>query len=130
MRPVTVLHCSDLHLGRQLPQGRSEELLMTFEDLILLGEQRKVDLFLIAGDLFDQPVPDPELVEFVRSRLEKLPENRFLAELQIGYLAECRPGEVLDIQAAGQGDGSFVLGLDEEGKSRFESALFLGELLS
>ena len=45
MRPVTVLHCSDLHLGRVLPQGRSEELQMTFEDLILLGEQRKADLF-------------------------------------------------------------------------------------
>ena len=72
MRPVTVLHCSDLHLGRSLPQGRSEELLMTFEDLILLAEQRKADLFLIAGDLFDQPVPEKDLVEFVRSRLEKL----------------------------------------------------------
>ena len=36
--------------------------------------------------------------------LERLPENRFLAEMQIGYLAECRPGEVLDIQVGGQGD--------------------------
>lgn len=62
--------------------------------------------------------------------LEKLPENRFLAEMQIGYLAECRPGEVLDIQAAGQGDGRFVMGLDETGKSRFESALIFGELFS
>ncbi len=79
MRPVTVLHCSDLHLGRVLPQGRSEELQMTFEDLILLGEQRKADLFLIAGDLFDQPVPERELVEFVRSRLAKLPENMTVA---------------------------------------------------
>ena len=79
MRPVTVLHCSDLHLGRSLPQGRSEELLMTFEDLILLAEQRKADLFLIAGDLFDQPVPEKDLVEFVRSRLEKLPENMTVA---------------------------------------------------
>ena len=50
--------------------------------------------------------------------------------MQIGYLAECRPGEVLDIQAAGQGDGRFVLGLDEAGKSRFESALIFGELFS
>lgn len=79
MRPVTVLHCSDLHLGRQLPQGRSEDLLMTFEDLILLGEQRKADLLLIAGDLFDQPVPRPDLVEFVRSRLAKLPESMTVA---------------------------------------------------
>lgn len=61
--------------------------------------------------------------------LERLPENRFLAEMQIGYLAECRPGEVLDIQVGGQGDSRFVQGLDEAGKSRFESALFFGELL-
>ncbi len=61
--------------------------------------------------------------------LERLPENRYLAELQIGYLAECRPGEYIDIQAAGAGDSRFVFGLDEAGKSRFESALFFGELI-
>ena len=62
--------------------------------------------------------------------LDKLPPEQFLAEMQIGYLAECRPGEVLDIQAAGQGDGRFVMGLDQEGKARFESALMFGELFS
>lgn len=61
--------------------------------------------------------------------LENLPDNRFLAEMQIGYLAECRPGENIDIQVAGQGDSRFVFGLDEAGKSRFESALFFGELI-
>ena len=61
--------------------------------------------------------------------LERLPENRFLAEMQIGYLAECRPGEYIDIQQAGTGDSRFVFGLDEGGKSRFESALFFGELI-
>ncbi len=59
--------------------------------------------------------------------MEKLPGDRFLAELQIGYLAECRPGEVLSIQAGGQGDSRFVRGVDLEGKPRFESALFFGE---
>lgn len=59
--------------------------------------------------------------------MEALPENRYLAELQIGYLAECRPGEVLSIQTSGQGDSRFVRGVDTEGKPRFESALFFGE---
>ena len=49
--------------------------------------------------------------------------------LQIGYLAECRPGEYIDLQQAGTGDSRFVFGLDEGGKSRFESALFFGELI-
>ena len=61
--------------------------------------------------------------------LEKLPRDRFLAEMQIGYLAECRPGDCLDIQVGGKGDSLFVCGVDESGKSRFESALFFGELL-
>ena len=39
-------------------------------------------------------------------------------------------GELLTIQAGGQGDSRFVRGLDEGGKPRFESALFFGEVLS
>lgn len=61
--------------------------------------------------------------------LEKLPQDRFLAEMQIGYLAECRPGEVLSIQTGGHGDSRFVRGVDESDKVRFESALFFGEVL-
>jgi len=56
--------------------------------------------------------------------------DRFLAEMQIGYLAECRPGEVISIQAGGRGDSRFVRGVDESGRSRFESALIFGELLA
>ena len=45
----------------------------------------------------------------------------------IGYLAECRPGEVLTIQASGLGDSRFVRGIDAQGKPRFETALYFGE---
>lgn len=62
-------------------------------------------------------------------RLDQLPDELFLSEMQLGYLAECRPGEVLDIRAGGQGDCRFVCGLDNSGKSRFEAALFFGEVL-
>lgn len=62
--------------------------------------------------------------------MEGLSGRRYLAEMQIGYLAECRPGEVLAIQTGGQGDSRYVCGLDNSGKSRFESVLFFGEVLS
>ena len=62
--------------------------------------------------------------------MERLEQDRFLAEMQIGYLAECRPGETLSIQVGGQGDSRYVRGVDPEGKPRFESALFFGELPS
>ena len=59
--------------------------------------------------------------------MESLPRDRYLAELRIGYLAECRPGEVMSIQASGLGDSRFVRGVDLEGKPRFETALYFGE---
>ena len=59
--------------------------------------------------------------------MERLSGDRYLAELQIGYLAECRPGEVLTLQTSGLGDSRFVRGVDDAGKPRFESALFFGE---
>ena len=59
--------------------------------------------------------------------MERLSDDRYLAELQIGYLAECRPGEVLTIQTSGLGDSRFVRGIDATGKPRFEAALYFGE---
>lgn len=59
--------------------------------------------------------------------MERLDRDRYLAEMQIGYLAECRPGEVLTLQRSGLGDSRFVRGVDDAGKPRFESALYFGE---
>jgi hypothetical protein len=43
-------------------------------------------------------------------------------------LAECRPGEVLTIQTGELEEGKYVRGVDEGGKSRFETALFFSEV--
>lgn len=59
-----------------------------------------------------------------------LADGQFLASMQIGYLAECRPGDLLTIQAGAQGAGRYVRGLDGDGRSRFEAELFFGETLS
>ncbi|MBR4098978.1 MAG: acyl-ACP thioesterase [Clostridium sp.] len=57
-------------------------------------------------------------------------QGRFLAQLRLGFLAECRPGEQIILQVGpGEDGGSYVRGLDESGKSRFEAALFFGEAL-
>ncbi len=61
--------------------------------------------------------------------METLEQGRFLSTMQIGYLAECRPGDMLSIQTGEQADGYYVCGLDREGKSRFEAELFFGESL-
>lgn len=59
-------------------------------------------------------------------RLEELRDGAFVRGLQIGFLAECRPGDVLDILAARQASTGFVRGLGGDGKARFEAALTIG----
>ena len=60
--------------------------------------------------------------------LDRLPEDQFLTEMQIGYLAECRPGEVLDLEAGRIDGGCYVHGLDQNGKARFETAMIFKQL--
>ena len=61
--------------------------------------------------------------------MEHLGPGRFLSSMQIGYLAECRPGEELLLWTKEQDGAHFVQGMDEGGKSRFEAALIFGEVL-
>ena len=59
-------------------------------------------------------------------RMDKLSGDYYLAELQIGYLAECRAGEVLNILSGESEDGrTYICGNDEEGKNRFEAMMLL-----
>ena len=53
--------------------------------------------------------------------------HTFVRQMQLGYTAECRPGEVIDMLVAGVGEERFVRGVDESGKTRFDVALKLGQ---
>lgn len=61
------LHTADWHLGRRFKSfGESEELKLTrarlevVDRLLLVAERNTVDAVLCAGDLFDEPSPDPQ----------------------------------------------------------------------
>ncbi len=58
---------------------------------------------------------------------EGLERGQFVREMQLGYHAECRPGEVIDLLYARQGEEYFVHGMDESGKTRFDVRLILGQ---
>lgn len=63
-------------------------------------------------------------------RLDRLEqeEGKYLASLRLGYVAECRPGEVLSIlEGPGMGGETYLCGLDETGKTRFEAAALFGQ---
>lgn len=55
--------------------------------------------------------------------MERLPKERFLSSMQLGYTAECRAGEVIQMLVGEQDGDHFVKGVDQEGKARFEARL-------
>lgn len=59
--------------------------------------------------------------------METLGETRFVSSLQLGYLAECLPGNEVDLLTVEQDGLIYVRGADESGKARFEAALTLSE---
>lgn len=60
-------------------------------------------------------------------RADLRPEGAYIAGMQIGYHAECRPGEQICILSARQGEERLVRGVDETGKIRFDTQLILGQ---
>lgn len=61
-------------------------------------------------------------------RMDLLPPERFLQEMQLGYLAECRPGETLILERGGTETAPFLRGTDEAGRPRFEASVSFGEI--
>lgn len=71
MQTVTFLHCADVHIGAaagflgEKAAGRRAETLMTFERIMKLAADRRVDFVLIAGDLFDSNRVEEALADAV-----------------------------------------------------------------
>lgn len=55
--------------------------------------------------------------------MDKLDPGLFLSQMQIGYLAECYPRELLSIKGANVNGDHFICGVDDAGKARFEASL-------
>jgi DNA repair protein SbcD/Mre11 len=76
--PLKILHTADVHLGAKfLGLGRKghelrSRLLQAFDDTVNLAIREKVDLLLIAGDLFDSVEVPKTLLAQVAYRLQDL----------------------------------------------------------
>jgi DNA repair exonuclease SbcCD nuclease subunit len=77
-RPLRVLHTADVHLGSDAYGNADEQAAhrarerRTFQRIVDRALTDSVDLLLIAGDLFDHNrVPD-DVVDFVRTELDRL----------------------------------------------------------
>ena len=60
---MKLLHCSDLHLGRRLHGAPLlEDQRAVLNQILVLAQTEAVDAVLLAGDLYDKPVPPVEAV--------------------------------------------------------------------
>ncbi len=73
---MKILHTADWHLGKRLDRfSRLEEQVLVMEELIQIADEQKVDLILIAGDLFDNFNPGVEAVQLFYKTLKRLSLN-------------------------------------------------------
>jgi exonuclease SbcD len=82
---MLLLHTSDLHLGHTWQgQSRRDEFLQFFDWIIETIIVRKVDVFLIAGDIFDSSNPSPEAQGDYYNFLRRLSDTRCFSVLIAG----------------------------------------------
>ena len=80
MNSISVLHCADLHLGASftsLPHAvaaeRSNDLRRVFLKIVEICKVQKIQLLLIAGDLFDSIHVPESLIDMASSSFESIP---------------------------------------------------------
>ncbi len=73
---MKILHTSDWHLGKKLERfSRLEEQIEVLDEITAISEKEKVNVIVIAGDLFDSFNPGVESVELFYHTLKKLTNN-------------------------------------------------------
>lgn len=102
MDSIRILHCADLHIGAECSflgtkaRTRKAEVKKTFHRILSLCKEEKIQLLLIAGDLFDDVKVASETLGEVRDAFHALPEctvviaagNHDAATPDSPYLAE------------------------------------------
>lgn len=73
---LKVLHTADWHLGKRLDfYSRLPEQALVLDEICQIADEKKVDLVLIAGDLFDTVNPPIEAIELFYKTLKRLSNN-------------------------------------------------------
>ncbi|MBI2027298.1 MAG: metallophosphoesterase [Deltaproteobacteria bacterium] len=81
MSKLKILHTADNHLGSKCSfladyaATRTNDFFKAFQNIINTAISNSVNLFVLAGDLFDSPHPPLSLVQSVKSEFTKLKQN-------------------------------------------------------
>ena len=94
---LRIIHTADVHLGArhddlgEQASAQRERQFAAFTAAIDLALAEKVDLFLIAGDLFDSNVQPRRSVERVAAQLKRLAESKIRTVVIPGHARLLRP---------------------------------------
>lgn len=81
---LKILHTSDWHLGKKLyKKDRIEEHLHFFKWLLKQIDEKKIDVLIVAGDLFDSPNPSHDAQKILWDFFSELAQREFLTTLII-----------------------------------------------
>lgn len=73
---MKILHTADWHLGAKTEgKSRIEEQKRVMAELVTLVEEERIDVVIIAGDVFDQSVPTSEAENLFYETLEAMSKN-------------------------------------------------------
>jgi exonuclease SbcD len=74
---MRILHTADWHVGRRLGRhDRTEEMRAALEEVAAVADAERVDLVLVAGDVFDRAAPPVEALSLGLGALLRLAEGR------------------------------------------------------
>ncbi|MGL6038080.1 MAG: metallophosphoesterase family protein [Soonwooa sp.] len=73
---MKILHTADWHLGKRLDRfSRLEEQVSVMNKIVEIADEQKVDIVIVAGDLFDNFNPSVDAVELFYKTLKRLSNN-------------------------------------------------------
>lgn len=124
------LHTSDWHLGRILEQHHlTDDQSHVLDQLVAVAKDRKVDVVLVSGDIYDRGVPPPEAVELLNDVVERLALDLKLPVIiiagnhdsrqRLGFGARILERGRLHMFGAGEPAAPFVDLGDQHGPVRF-----------
>ena len=73
---MKILHTSDLHIGKKLDGvSRLEEQKAVLDEILSVATNEKVDIMLVAGDVYDTFIPSSEAENLFFEWLDGFSEN-------------------------------------------------------
>lgn len=73
---MRILHTADWHIGAHTDDlDRSEEIKLALSEIVKIAKEKKVDMVLIAGDIYDTLVPSAESENLLYNTLSQLSNN-------------------------------------------------------